>query len=131
MMPYQINVDHDRKIIFVSLKGRVSFEDLTGHCQELLEEPYLTLSYGIVVDYLEGSLADVKPFEVRVIAELLSSQGDRIPDFNLAILVSSKLEFGFNRMFEALTDLYIPWQVLVTYDQEKAYAWAGEAGRQK
>ena len=122
-MSHQVDIDDSRKLIIVTGSGDINFEAIISLCDTLLSEPCLSLPYGIAIDYREADLMPIDNAHLAHVAATLDRQRDKVLAINLSLLVGGPLEYGISRMFQALTSS-LPFEVLVTQDEEAAFDWA-------
>ena len=124
-MPYRINLDNESKVILVEIYDAIRLADILSFIAEIMEEPYLSLPYGVLADFRNASLTNVFYDDVTSIYQFLKANQEKVQPFNLAALASGKLEFGLNRTFEMMSDdSELPFRMLVTTNEEAAWRWA-------
>lgn len=101
-----------------------------GVTEQLMEEPFQSLPYGVVFDYRGANLLPVEGAHLRLLVGHLIQNQEKILNFNLSILTSKALEFGMARMFSALAST-LPFEILVTHDEDEAFSWAQATGAEK
>ena len=123
-MPYNIKTDDENRVIIIKTNSDTKVEDIIAFISELMEEPYLSLQYGILIDFRDASLAGVFGEDVKDIYQFLKVEKEKVQSFHLSVLTSRQLEYGLNRMFEELSDEPdLPFKMLVTYDEKEAWQW--------
>lgn len=121
-MPTSYEIDSERRIIVVTVRGELRDEDLLEIHERLRTEPKLDPDFGVLIDLRSASGRDVTMGGVQdlIARPLLFS-----PQAHRAIVVRSDLGFGMSRMYELLRrDL--TETIRVFRDVEEARRWLDE-----
>ena len=58
-MPYKLETDDENKVITVQTDSTTSLTDIFAFISELMEEPYLSLPYGVLIDFRDANLKGI------------------------------------------------------------------------
>ena len=96
-MPSHFEIDPTRRVVTVSLSGKLSDTDLVQLYERLRADKALEPDYGVLFDLLESDGSQLTAEGIRTIAQLPLVFS---PESRRAILVCS--DFGMARMYEML-----------------------------
>jgi hypothetical protein len=115
-------IDSERRIIFVTVRGEFRDEDLLSIYDRLRAEPKLEPDFGLLIDlrHAAGRSVTMSGVQTLIKRPLLLSPGAR-----RAIVVETDLGFGMSRMYE-LSRGDLVQTIRVFRDVEKAERWLGE-----
>jgi hypothetical protein len=124
-MSASYEVDSERRIIVVTVRGELGDEDLLEIHDRIRAEPKLDPSFRLLIDLRGASGRDVTMGGVQNLIErplLLSPQARR------AIVVATDFGFGMSRMYESLRgDLTGAIRVFRDLDQARQWLDEGES----
>jgi hypothetical protein len=128
-MTHQISVDHDGRLVLLRVTGDVTLSAITAFIQELLEPPFVELTYDVLIDFREGDFRELTSDHIYSLVDYLGRAADILPEIRHAIIVGQQLQYGMVRMFQLLADDNPGLTCRVFYDEAEARRWlAGEPG---
>lgn len=98
-MPFSVTVDHERRLIFISLEGAISNDTMVALSTAVRLEPALGEGYAVLYDCRGAS-------EISVTGDLIRGMGRRAkPDRNLvAFVATTPSAFGLARMYQMVAE---------------------------
>jgi hypothetical protein len=121
-MKLQSFIDRPRRLIRTSAKGRVTFDDVKEHQDQLLADPDFDASFDQLIDTTTALKFEISADEARVLAtrRILS------PDSRRAFVATQPHIFGLARMMEIYREGLEYAEVEVFYSMDEALTWLSE-----
>ncbi len=120
-MPINYKYDEIKNILFGSIEGRVTIEDLRRALVGITESGDYPADVRALWDLrkLDFTLIDSK-FGEQLVA--LRKRNTKRGNARIAIIAETDLSFGMSRMYEMLSD-GLPQQIMVFRDYSRGEAW--------
>ena len=119
-MPITQRIDHDRKIIFITIEGDVSDDDIITHQKNSRDDPELDPSYGQLID-----LTNIRKLEITAQGvQQFTSTEFSTERSRRAFVAPNDVSYGFARMFQMMRDS-TEEQTEVFRDFDEAVQWIG------
>jgi hypothetical protein len=101
-MEYTITwVDGDHEDLRIETSGPIDIEGLHGAVETALADPRWRPGLKILVDHSRATWHSLDPELVRLRAELIIGQADRIGEQRIAFVVGNRTDFGIARLLYA------------------------------
>jgi hypothetical protein len=120
-MAISYRIDAVRKIVYTTIKGETTEEQLERHSHTIGSDPEIDTSFVELVYVDPSSSASVTRSAIRKSAGTLSVYP---PIEKIAIAASQDVTFGLARMFEMLAD-ESPIEIRVFRGEAEARSWLG------
>lgn len=123
MMNFRILPEH--QLLLMCIWGKPSFEEIQTKRQEIRKSLDLSQDFNAILDvnHIEEWFSGN---ELRSFSK--STTDDFLAGKKLAVIASSDLAFGMNRMFQSMADLKSPLEISVCRDLSSALKWLGREG---
>jgi hypothetical protein len=123
-VPTSYEIDSERRVIVVTVRGELRDEDLLEIHERLRAEPKLDPDFGLMIDLRGATGRDVTMGGVQ---DLIARPLLLSPKARRAFVVQSDLGFGMSRMYELLRrDLVETIRVFRDVDQAERWLDGGE-----
>jgi hypothetical protein len=120
-MPITFRNDTVKGIVYTTIEGSPSTDEIIGALETLLQSPEYCPGLRGVVD-MRGSKLDSCAVDVRRIADVLIRYRDTIGPSRSAVVVSKTVTYGMTRMFQAYAD-QSSIEVELFHDIDAAREW--------
>jgi hypothetical protein len=120
-MPVTYQVNPGTSVLRTICAGKVTFEDVLGHFEELASDDSLPARLDLLLDLCRQETAP-SGAQIRDLADRLARMRDDINWGRCAVLVSRDVLFGIGRMFGVHTDSLFD-ESRVFREAEEAEAW--------
>ena len=122
-MPVEINIDRNKNLSVISLRGHVEFKERLSAFESFYRNPTKHLIY-------DKSVSDghtISGDEIHRFIELVNLNKDKRKNGKTAIVSSAKADYGISRMFELIAEAHdIPWDIQCFMSIEEASTWIQE-----
>ena len=120
-MPFEASFDSGRDLVTVTVTGAVPARQMLRSVRRVLDDPGFHPGIKCLTDMREAAhTADAE--EVRRIAQLLNTYGEKLTGTLLAVVVGQAVTYGMLRMLQAQTN-GSPADLRVFYDIDEATRW--------
>ena len=123
-MSIAVRVDHDRKRVYSSATGNLTFEELFFHIGQ--ESGTEVASYAEIFD-CTGAKMNLDATHIKMLAEYRKTIAESQPAGPVAIVANADLYLGVFRMFDGLTKGIRPLQVFSTCSNAESWLDSLEA----
>jgi hypothetical protein len=121
-MPITYQIDSERDLVLVEGHGTLAFDDHLKFRAELINDPHFTTGMKELADYRSVEKLDFSMEGLDKFIEQEKQYIDLLRDYQIAIVTTDDLHFGFARIYMAkMSDLIS--NVKVFRDIEVAKAW--------
>lgn len=121
-MPIDYTIDSDRNLIASRAWGTLTDGDLAGHVARQLADPRFVPGINALIDFADVIATQLSPAGIAAVAEAMRGQANVSPDARIAIVAPDPLAFGMSRMYQSLTDDYLP-NLRVFRSRAEAEGW--------
>jgi hypothetical protein len=122
-MPVSIRVDTEEDVVYTTVTGLYTADDVLKAIDELFEHPDFRPGLNGITD-LRGAETFPPYTDVIRIAQYLVRNRDRIGRSRTAVLVSSDVSFGTTRMFQTYSD-DSSIETHIFHELDEARRWLG------
>jgi hypothetical protein len=124
-MPISHRIDRDLGVVYLYVTGRVQPVDQSRHLKSLLADPDFRAGLHYLVDWRDGDESNTSE-EVRMMADAVRRESDRLAESRFAIVVRSDVQYGLTRVFAAFVgDAPLEFRTFRKIDD--ACRWLGES----
>ncbi len=118
-MPADYRIDTDKRRVFSSGSGHLSYEDIAGHMNRLAKDPKFDPSFSQLFDFRDVTSVGLNSQHVIQIAEIRVFS----PESKRAIVAPDPVKFGMARMYEAYRAPKGDRRIEVFADYQEALDW--------
>ena len=125
LVPIEYDIDFARRIVIVSPRGALTFEEITEYQRQVWTRPDIA-GYNELVNMNEVTGINGDTINnVKQLAELSSAMDPSIGPSKLAIVATADFHYGMGRMYKVFRESHpgSPKQVQVFRDYEDAMCW--------
>lgn len=123
-MPITYSIDRERNVVFTTIRGVLTDDELLDHKMRLTSDPNFKSGMVELSDAREvGELAVTAEGVGRFVTQD-SKDSELLKDYKLAIVASEDVVYGMARMYQTLTEKNVP-AVRIFRDLDEAKAWLG------
>ena len=124
---YSYTIDTHNNVVLVEFEGDIAVEDYRRLLTELVESPDFQKSPKVLIDQRRGRMT-VSVEDTRTQPMWVERLQDRLGEPRVAVVTSSDLDFGLNRMFEISSEDLLSHTGKVFRDIDEAREWLGISG---
>jgi hypothetical protein len=121
---YTYSIDTKENVILVEFEGDISVDDYRRLLTEWVESPDFQISPKVLIDQRRGRMT-VSVEDARTQPMWVERLQDRLGEPRVAVVTSSDLDFGMNRMFEISSEDLLSHTGKVFRDIAEAREWLG------
>jgi hypothetical protein len=123
-MPAEYRIDLEKRRVWSTGSGILTYEDLTGHMNRLAKDPQFHPSFSQLLDFRGTSLVGVTTEQIIALTEIRIFS----PDSKRAFVTQPGVQFGLARMYESYRVTKGDRGIRVFLDYKEAIDWldAGE-----
>src|SRR5882724_1470937 len=120
-MPADFYIDTQHGIVYSKATGVLGRAEALDHMDRLSQHPEFRLEFNQLFDFREVAKVELTPEQVQVLAmrKIFSERSKR------AFVVSSDLQFGLSRVFEAYRNLAGEKGISIFREMAGALSWLG------
>ena len=122
-MAIEVEIDKRAGVAVMRVRKSPSRNEARSALDELLAHPNYTPGMNVIAVLEEGSVARFTSPSVQAIADHAMARRERLgSNYRLALVVSSTVDFGVSRMYEAWSQ-HLPREVELFHSLADAYEW--------
>ena len=125
-MKNSIEVDTNQSIARVTLHGELVRDEFLALYEEVLLHPQFLPKMSVIWDARDASAIRLTSSDLQRIGNVVREKILERGEGKAAWVVSADFEYGMGRMFELMTEGYIPVTFRVFRSMEEANKWAME-----
>ena len=127
-MDYSVDYDPELDAVVTTTRDALSVDGISMLVEELIAELRLRGAINILGDHRESSAAELGTAEVRELSRLASkiSQVQQVKRF--AVAMAADLDFGMGRMWQALTEDNVFFEIRIFRTLDEARDWLADSG---
>jgi hypothetical protein len=118
-MPANYHIDTDKKRVFSSGSGHLTYEDLSGHMNRLAKDPKFDPRYSQLLDFRYVKTIGFNSEHVIELAEIRIFS----PESKRAFVAPDAVKFGMARMYESYRIPKGDLKIQVFTDYDEAIEW--------
>lgn len=123
-MPVVIRVDKEAGIVYTTIDGAYTAEDVLAAFEVLLANPDFQPGMNGIAD-LRNAKTFLSATDVMRVARYLIEHRNEIGKSKTAVLVSSDVSVGTTRMFQAYSDDRVGIETRIFHELDEAHRWLG------
>lgn len=122
-MPVEVSYDAEKKVLWRTISGDVTLEELIASISESLNRPDFPAGLKSLLDF-RAVTSFGHPSDVQKYTHLISQHKDKLAGIRVAVVVANDVSYGLTRMLQAHIDR-LPLELRVFRDMGKARDWLG------
>ena len=125
-MKNSIEIDTKQSVVRVTLHGKLIVDEFLALYEELLLHPQFLPKMSVIWDSRDASAVKFTSSDLQRIGNFVRDKTIESGEGKAAWVVSADFEYGMGRMYELMTEGYIPVTFRVFRSIEEANQWAME-----
>ena len=122
-MEYDIKVDNDSARFVVRIRGSVDVKGTRILFNELVSHAAWDNCYDLILDCSHGQLESLTLADIQNLADLLQEFIADSVDIRLAIVLTTDLNFGLGRMWQAYSSYYLKCDICIFRTLHEVENW--------
>jgi len=122
-MKYEIVIDKPKKLFIIYTNGEIELEVEKNMIYDVVSHPMWNSQYNLLFDHTNSSLANFQTIDIQELSKLLKSQSEQLGMIKLAIVLSTDLNYGLGRMWEAYTRYDVKCDIEIFRTYAEAELW--------
>lgn len=125
-MKSSIEIDTNQSVAKVTLHGELVLDKFLALYEELLLHPQFLPKMSVIWDARDATAIKITSSDIQRIGNFVREKALQRGEGKAAWVVSADFEYGMGRMYELMTEGYIPVTFRVFRSMEEANQWVVE-----
>ena len=127
-MDYSVDYDPELDAVVMTTRNALTVDGMSKLVDELIVELRLRGAVNLLGNHSESSAVDLQTDDVRCISELASkiSKVQQVKRF--AVVLVADLDYGMGRMWQALSEGSVSFEIGIFRSLAEARAWLSDSG---
>lgn len=122
-MRYNITVYNEDAFFKVDIMSNVNLDRINVMLSDIVRHKRWRQGLNILLDYSRARMEHLTPTDIVSLADLFRSYSDMMADSKLAMVLTSDVNYGLGRMWQAYTASHISCEIGVFRNMDEAKFW--------
>ena len=125
-MKYDISVDENNAQFVVRTQGPIKLEVEKLMLPEIVSHPKWNGRFNLLFDHSNSTLEHLQAIDIQQLSDLIRQYSESFGDIKIAIVLSTDLNYGLGRMWQAYTSCHVSCDMCIFRTLEDAQGWLQE-----